>query len=248
MSQTFAGRTAMVTGAGRGLGAAVARTLAADGCCVALIDLNEEAIQSLSQELNGDAMGDDGRCLPLTVDVADENAVDRAVTHTLDRFGRLDFLVNCAGIDYTLPIDELTVAQWDRVIGVNLRGPFLTTRAVFPVMRCQQGGHIVNVASTAAVRAWPNASAYCAAKWGLVGFTRAVGTEGRAHNIRATTIIPGGMQTGFFDRPDLPIKPDPANLNDPFNVARSIAFVLAQPPTSVIQEICLTPLTETSGP
>jgi NAD(P)-dependent dehydrogenase (short-subunit alcohol dehydrogenase family) len=248
MTQAFAGRTAIVTGAGRGLGAAVTRTLAADGCRIALIDVNAEAIHGLVQELNNPAPGDCGPCIPLQVDVATESEVDRAVIHTLDLFGRIDFLVNCAGIDYTLPIDELTVAQWDRVLGVNLRGPFLTTRAVFPVMRHQKGGHIVNVASTAAVRAWPNASAYCAAKWGLVGFTRAVGTEGRPHNIRATTIIPGGMQTGFFDRPDLPIKPDPANLNDPFNVARAIAFVLAQPPTSVIQEVCLTPLTETSWP
>lgn len=244
MNQTLAGRFAIVTGAARGLGAATADVLAAEGCAVAIWDLDQSRAQAAADLL----VSRGSRARADAVDVAVQSAVDEAVQRTLDDFGRIDFLINCAGIDYTLPISELTVEQWDRVLGVNLRGPFLTTRAVFPIMQRQNDGHIVNVASTAAVRAWPNASAYCASKWGLVGFTRAVGTEGRPFNIRTTVIIPGGMRTGFFDRPDLPIKPDPANLNDPTNVARTIAFVLAQPHASVIQEICVTPLTETSWP
>lgn len=243
MPKSLEGRIAIVTGAGCGLGAATARQLASEGCGVALWDVRLTDAQTVESQL--------GHGVPrrsAMVDVSRQDQVDDAVTTTLGEFGRIDFLINCAGIDYTLPITELTADQWDRVLGVNLRGPFLTTRAVFPIMRGQNGGHIVNVASTAAVRAWPNASAYCASKWGLVGFTRAVGTEGRPHNIRATVVIPGGMRTGFFDRPDLPIKPDPANLNDPTNVARAIVFALSQPADSVIQEICLTPITETSWP
>ncbi len=244
MDRSLVGRFAVITGAGGGLGEATARALAGAGCGVALWDIRGAEIQRVAESLSllaGPVRAD-------MVDVSRQEDVERAVERALEEFGRVDYLINVAGIDYTLPITALTVEQWDRIIGVNLRGPFLTTRAIFPVMQQQNGGHIINVASTAAVRAWPNASAYCASKWGLIGFTRAVGTEGRPYNIRATVVIPGGMRTGFFDRPDLPIKPDPSNLNDPANVARAIVFVLSQPPESVIQEICLTPLTETSWP
>ncbi|HVC33203.1 MAG TPA: SDR family oxidoreductase [Chloroflexota bacterium] len=244
MDRALNGRFAIVTGAGRGLGAATARALAGEGCGVAIWDVNDAAARALAQDLSG--CGVPTRAV--TLDVANPEQVAAAVAADHADFGRIDYLINCAGVDVTLPIGELSVEQWDRVLGVNLRGPFLTTRAVFPIMQRQRGGQIVNVASTAAVRAWPNASAYCASKWGLLGFTRAIGTEGRPYNIRATVVIPGGMRTGFFDRPDLPVKPDPANLNDPSHVARTIVFVLSQPAESVIQEIAVMPLTETSWP
>jgi NAD(P)-dependent dehydrogenase (short-subunit alcohol dehydrogenase family) len=241
MNDVLAGRCAVVTGAARGLGAATARTLVDNECRVAVLDLNASRLNAVAADLGPAA-------LPIVADIAGEDAVEAAIGQILGELGRIDYLVNCAGIDHTLSLTDLSVDQWDRIMAVNLRGPFLLTRAIFPLMCRQNDGHIVNVASTAAVRAWPNASAYCASKWGLVGFTRAIGTEGRAHNVRATAIIPGGMQTEFFDRPDLPIKPDPTNLNDPANVARVIAFTLAQPAASVVQEIIVTPLTETSWP
>ncbi|MBX6771419.1 MAG: SDR family oxidoreductase [Chloroflexi bacterium] len=241
MVPRFDGHCAVITGAGGGLGRAIAGILAGDGCQVALWDIDENALRAAVAEIPGETM-------PITADVAREDSVANATRLTVERFGRIDYLVNCAGVDHTVPVSELTVAEWDHILAVNLRGPFLTTRAVFPIMQRQSGGHIVNIASTAALRAWPNASAYCASKWGLVGFTRAVGTEGRPYHIRATAVIPGGMRTGFFDRPDLPIKPDPSHLNDPINVAQAVAFVLAQPPGSVIQEMLITPLTETSWP
>ena len=122
--------------------------------------------------------------------------------------------------------------------------------AVFPAMRRQGGGHIVNIASTAAVRAWGNASAYHASKWGLRGFSRGLGVEGRADGIRVTTVIPGGMRTGWFDRfPEQGIPlPDEDHLQDPANVAATILFACQMPPGSAIQEIMVTPLTETSWP
>jgi NAD(P)-dependent dehydrogenase (short-subunit alcohol dehydrogenase family) len=113
-------------------------------------------------------------------------------------------------------------------------------------MRRQGGGHIVSIASTAAKRAWANASAYCASKAGLAAFTHALGVEGRPFHIRTTVIVPGGMRTRFFDRFAEP--PDPATLNEPANVARAILFALAQPPGSVVQEILVTPPTESSWP
>jgi NAD(P)-dependent dehydrogenase (short-subunit alcohol dehydrogenase family) len=234
-------RVAIVTGAARGLGAATARALVDDGCRVVLVDFNGPGVKNTGRDLGPLAT-------PLTADVSRAADVEAVVSQTLAAHGRVDYLVNCAGIDRSVAVTELSVDDWDRILDVNLRGPFLFTRAVFPHMQRQRDGHIVNVASTAAVSAWPNASAYCASKWGLVGFTRAIGTEGRPHNIRATTIIPGGMRTEFFARPDLPIQPDPAHLNDPVNVAKIIAVTLSQPAASVVQEIIVTPLTETSWP
>lgn len=243
------GKVAIVTGAGSGLGAATALALCRRGVHTAAADVSRERLEALSRRLQAEVGSKRfGRLVLLPLDVASAEQVEAGVARVVSAFGRIDFLVNCAGIDYTLSLTDLSVEQFDRVLGVNLRGPFLLCRQVFPVMAAGGGGHIVNVASTAAIRTWANASAYTASKFGLVGFTRAIGVEGRPHNIRATAVVPGGMATSFFDRPDLEVKPDPKNLNDPANVAEAIVFVLAQPADSVIQELLVTPRAETSWP
>ena len=229
-------RTAVITGAGSGLGAASATIFADAGFQVAALDLTAPT--------PGDGM------LALTCDVSDPASVDRAVAEICRQFGRIDVLVNCAGIDHTYWIDELTIEQFDQVIAVNLRGPFTTAKAVWPIMARQGGGCIINVTSTAAVRAWSGASAYHASKFGLLGLSRGLGVEGRRDNIRVTTIIPGGMRTNFFERfaaQGIPL-PDPGTLQDPANVAEAILFVATRPPGSVIQELVVTPPDEPSWP
>lgn len=238
----LAGRVAVVTGAGRGLGEATALAFAAAAANVACVDVDVEAAERVAERIRQQ----NGEALAIGADVSDAAHVDDSMYRIMKTFGRLDFLVNNAGIDYTLPITELSVEQWDRVIGVNLRAPFLWSKAVFPAMASQGGGHIVNISSTAGKRAWANASAYHASKWALIGFTRALGVEGRPFNIRTSLIVPGGMRTPFFDRLD--VKPDPNNLQPPENVARLIVFVVAFPNDSAIQEVMITPLTETSWP
>jgi len=236
------GKAAIVTGAASGLGEATATLLCRSGVDVAVVDINADRAQAVASVLREAG----GNVLALAADVGEAEDVSRVVEAALQGFGRVDFMINNAGTDFVLPVTEMTVEQWDRVIAVNLRSAFLFAKAVFPIMQRQGGGHIVNVASTAAKRAWANASAYHASKWGLVGLTRALGVEGRPHGIKATALVPGGMRTRFFDRLDPP--PDPTNLQDPVNVARVILFVLAQPPESAIQEVIVTPLTETSWP
>lgn len=236
------GKAAIVTGAGSGLGEATARVLVEVGVAVALVDVRAEQAEKVAAELR--AAG--GRVIALGADVSDAQQVAEVVDATLRAFERIDFLINNAGTDHVLPISQMTVEQWDRVIGVNLRGAFLFSKAVLPIMERQGGGHVVNVASTAAKRAWANAAAYHASKWGLIGFTRALGVEGRPHGIRATSLVPGGMRTHFFDQLD-PL-PDVSNLQDPNNVARVVLFVLSQPPECAVQEVIVTPLTETSWP
>ena len=240
------GKVALVTGAGSGLGEATARAFARAGCAVACVDINKEAAGRVSNEL--EAQG--SKSLAIRCDVSDASSVQDAVKLTSTQFGRLDILVNCAAIDHTLSVEEITIEQWDQVIGVNLRGPFLFAKAAMPLMRSQRSGHIINIASTAATRAWANASAYHATKWGLRGFSRALGVEGRPHGIRVTTIIPGGMRTHFFDRfaeQGIPM-PEEQNLQDPATVADAIVYATMMPAESALQEMIITPVTETSWP
>jgi NAD(P)-dependent dehydrogenase (short-subunit alcohol dehydrogenase family) len=240
------GKVALITGAGSGLGEATAHAFARAGCLVACIDIDERAAQRVSNDLKAQ----DSMSIAIPCDVSDAESVSRTVQMVHEQLGRLDIVVNCAAIDYTLSVDEMTVEQWDRVIGVNLRGPFLFAKAALPIMQQQHSGHIINIASTAATRAWANAAAYHASKSGLIGFSRGLGVEGRANNIRVTTIVPGGMRTHFFDRfveQGIPL-PDQRNLQDPANVADVIVFATTVPPGSALQEVIITPLNETSWP
>lgn len=240
------GKVALVTGAGSGLGEATARAFAAAGCMVACVDINQAGIERVSKALQEQ----DVRAIAVPCDVSNVDAVFAAVKTTNEQLGRLDIVVNCAAIDHTLSVDEMTVEQWDQVIDINLRGPFLFAKAALPLMRQHHTGHIINIASTAATRAWANASAYHASKWGLVGFSRGLGVEGRADGIRVTTIIPGGMRTHFFDRFEeqgIPMPPQ-ENLQDPANVAAAIVFAAQVPPESSLQELMITPMNETSWP
>ena len=240
------GKVVLVTGAGSGLGEATARAFAAQGCGVACVDINKTGAERVSSALQGQNVNS----VALYCDVGNTQEVYQVVNTTHEHFGRLDILVNCAAIDHTISVEEMSIEQWDQVVAVNLRGPFLMAKAAWPMMKQQRSGHIFNIASTAATRAWANAAAYHATKWGLVGFSRGLGVEGRPFGIRVTTIIPGGMRTHFFDRfveQGIPM-PEEQNLQDPANVARTIVFAAQVPPESAIQEVIVTPMTETSWP
>jgi NAD(P)-dependent dehydrogenase (short-subunit alcohol dehydrogenase family) len=236
------GKVALVTGSARGLGAGICRSLSEAGVRLMAADINQAENQRLAQDLRRAG----GEAAEIRLDVGDEKQAREAVRETVNRFGRLDILVNNAGTDKTLSIEELSVADWDCVIRTNLRGPFLLSRQALPVMKRQGGGHIVNIVSTAAKRAWANAAAYHASKWGFLGFSHALHVEARPHNVKVTAVIAGGMRTPFLlERfPDL----DPGLLQDPANVAETVRFVLTQPEETVIPEIMVIPMRETSWP
>jgi NAD(P)-dependent dehydrogenase (short-subunit alcohol dehydrogenase family) len=223
------GKHALVTGGGRGLGAAICRELADAGVKVIAADLDPSKISLPIKALK--------------LDVTDEQAIAKA----LGAMDRLDILVNNAGVDYTLDIEELSVSQWDAVMQVNLRAPFVLAKHAVRLMKAGgAGGQIVNIASTAAKRAWPNASAYHASKWGLLGFSHALHAELRPHRIRVSAVVAGGMRTPFLlDRfPDL----DPGVLQDPANVAKTVRYLLSLPEESVIPEVMVIPMRESSWP
>jgi NAD(P)-dependent dehydrogenase (short-subunit alcohol dehydrogenase family) len=236
------GRVALVTGGGGGLGAALCRALGAAGATVAVADVRPEAAARAA----GAVSDAGGTAVPVALDVTDERATARIVHDLVARLGALDVLINNAGVDVTVPFDALAVEDWDRILAVNLRGPFLMARQAFPLMRARGRGHIVNIVSTAAKRAWANASAYHASKWGLLGLSHALHVEGRPHGVKVTAVIAGGMRTPFLlERfPDL----DPGLLQDAANVAATVVHVLTQPDETVIAEVTVLPLRETSWP
>jgi NAD(P)-dependent dehydrogenase (short-subunit alcohol dehydrogenase family) len=233
-------KVVVVTGGGQGLGAAICGELAQAGASVFVADRSERA-QGVAAALTREGR----RAYALRGDVGDPDDVRRFVDEAKERFGRLDAVVNNAGIDRTTGVDELEIDDWDAIIRTNLRGPFLLSKFALPMLRESQGD-IINVASTAAKRGWPNASAYHASKWGLLGLSYAMHAEFRAHKVRVTAVIAGGMRTPFLlERfPDL----DPSKLQDPRDVARAVRFALSQPRESVVAEITVLPVQESSWP
>jgi NAD(P)-dependent dehydrogenase (short-subunit alcohol dehydrogenase family) len=240
--QELTGKVAVVTGSAQGLGKAIVETLCEAGLTVVGADINEGENQQTAAAIQ--AKG--GMMEATQLDLSDESQIESLISRIAAQYGRLDVIVNNAGIDRTVSVEELSVSDWDCIQRVNLRGPFLMAKYAFPIMRKQGGGSIVNIASTAAKRAWPNACAYHSSKWGLLGLSHALHTEGRKENIKVTAVIAGGMRTPFLlDRfPDL----DPNVLQDPVNVARTVLFVLQLPDETVIPEITVVPMRETSWP
>jgi len=235
-------KVVIITGAGQGLGEAIATLLGAAKAIVCACDIQAERLKNVVRAINDAG----GTAYAHVLDVRDEAEVNRTIADIMAAHGRIDALINNAGTDMTLPLEDLSVADWDRVVAVNLRGPFLLSKAVYPLLKGRGRGHIVNIASTAAKRTWTEATAYHASKWGLLGFSHALHAEGRRDNIKVTAVVSGGMRTPFIlERfPDT----DPNVLQDPVNVAETVHFVLTQPDETVIPEVMVLPMRETSWP
>jgi NAD(P)-dependent dehydrogenase (short-subunit alcohol dehydrogenase family) len=229
--QNLHGLPIIVTGGSSGLGAAVACQLLSAGAAVTVLDRHPAAAGLPSVQL----------------DLADRRATEDAVRRVAEEAGRLWAVVTCAGVDVPGRLDELSPDEWERVVVVNLLGTAAVVRAAVPHLRAARG-RVVTVASTLGHRAVSDATAYCASKFGVVGFTRALTAELRGE-VGVTLLTPGGMQTAFFDDRDDRYKP-PAEfeLCDPSNVADAITFALTRPPGCEVRELVVTPPGETSWP
>jgi NAD(P)-dependent dehydrogenase (short-subunit alcohol dehydrogenase family) len=176
------------------------------------------------------------------------------VARLVDAFGQVDVLVNAAGTDTPGPVAELAVEDWDRVLAVNLRAPFVLAKAVLPHMRAAGRGTIINVSSVAGKRGWANAAAYCASKFGLTGLTQALAAEGRPHAIRACVVYPGAMATswGVWSPVERRVasseRPAATKALPPEEVAALIVWIAAAPPELVLNEAIVTPLEEQGWP
>jgi NAD(P)-dependent dehydrogenase (short-subunit alcohol dehydrogenase family) len=180
------GRAALVTGASSGLGRAVTIALAEAGADVALVARSEKDLRETEQRVSRAGR----RALALATDLASTAETRVAVERTAEAFGGVDVLVNAAGTDVPGPVEELSVEGWDRTPSVNLKAPFLLSKAVFPRMREAGGGTIVNFSSVAGKKGWANASAYCASKFGLTGLTEVLADEGRPHGSGQSSYTP----------------------------------------------------------
>ena len=240
------GRTALVTGASSGLGRATAIALARAGADVALVARGAEELESAGEEVSKTGR----RALALPTDLSKEDETVWAVGQTVETLGRIDVLVNAAGTDAPGTVEELDVEGWDRTLSVNLRAPFLLSRAAFPHMREAGGGTIVNVSSVAGKKGWAGASAYCASKFGLTGLTEALADEGKAHGIRAIVLYPGAMATnwGAFSPEERqqsePNEAPATQVLAPGRVADFIAWFVASPPEFVLTEGIVLPIEE----
>ena len=185
------GKVALITGAGSGIGRASALQFVREGAEVIAVDVSESGLAQTNAQI--EALG--GHCLSLTVDVSQETQVKAAIAEVIERFGRLDILFNNAGISVLKPITETTEADWDKVIGVNLKGVFFGCKHAIPPMVTQGKGIIINTASELAMVAQPLYGAYCASKGGVLAMTRALALEWANQGIRINTLCPGPVQT-----------------------------------------------------
>jgi NAD(P)-dependent dehydrogenase (short-subunit alcohol dehydrogenase family) len=221
----------LITGGSSGLGAAVVAAVEKAGGTPVVLDRVAPA-SGADNEL---------------VDLSDGRAAEAAVARVLQRHPRLSGVVTAAGTDACGRLEDVPGDVWDRVVLVNLIGTAAVVRAAIPAVEAGEG-RIVTVASTLGLRAVSDATAYCASKFGVVGFTRALSTELQGR-IGVTLLVPGGMDTAFFDERDEQYKP-PADfkLNDPANVAAAVLFALQQPPGCTLRELVMTPAIEGSYP
>lgn len=194
MAGRLNGKKAIVTGGARGIGAAIAHAFTREGADVVIIDLKPGPAQAAAKEIAVDGV----RTFGLAADVSDEGAVDAAIKEADRLLGRVDILVNNAGIDTTSLVKDMSTAMWDQMMAVNLRGTFLPTRAVLPGMIARKNGRIINLASQLGHKGAPMMAHYCAAKAGVIGFTKSLAYEIAKDGITVNAICPGPIDTELF--------------------------------------------------
>jgi NAD(P)-dependent dehydrogenase (short-subunit alcohol dehydrogenase family) len=231
----------LVTGAGSGLGAAISGSLAKCGMKVIVADLHADKARRVAADIEGQG----GNASAIELDITDFKRIPAMIDEIVSQHGSLDVLINNAGIDLTTSITEMPVEKWNAIIATNLTAPFVLSKEALRVMRGRRG-NIINIVSTAAKRSWANASAYHASKWGLLGFSHALHVEGREMGVKVTGVVCGGMRTPFLlERfPDI----DVSTLQPPENVADVICQILQMPHESVIPEVMVLPMKESSWP
>ena len=226
---TLAGKVAFVTGGSRGIGLATARALVAQSASVAIIGTDQATLDSAANQLGPSAVA-------IRADVRRYDDVERAVTSVVARFGRLDVLVNNAGIGVYRPVVEMTVDEWTRTIETNVSGVFYCCHAALPHLK-QSSGWIINISSLSSTGPFANGAAYCASKAAVNTFSDALMQEVRYEGVRVATVLPGSVNTGFGGR---------ANTKSewalqPEDVAEAIVDLLAHPPRSLPSRVEIRP-------
>lgn len=230
----LAGNLSVVTGAGTGIGAGIARRLARLGSHLVLCGRRQDPLQALSSELTDSRR----RAEAVVCDVTDLRAVERLGEFVLTTFGRCDVLVNNAGVgDFARPLLQLAPERWDQILNTNLRGVYYCIRALAPIMIRGGGGHIINISSLAGKNALPNGAAYSASKWGLNGLSYSVAEELRAQKVRVSVICPGSTQSDLSPQQGR----NASRMLQPDDVAHVVEMLVTQAPQAFASEIILRP-------
>jgi NADP-dependent 3-hydroxy acid dehydrogenase YdfG len=245
MSNLSTGNAAIITGASSGIGRATALALAARGARLILLARSEDALREVAEQARANGAQDVHH---FVCDVRDEKDVERAIAATLARFGRIDTLINSAGLSLNGQVDGYKLDDWRTVLDTNLTGTFLTCRAVLPTMKRQNGGQIINISSGAGRNGIKEMAAYCAAKFGVIGFTESLALEVRQHNIRVAALLPGSVATDFSrvakrqEQNAADGERDIGYAMTAEEVAGVIVAMLEQPAQAWISEVVLRPL------
>jgi 3-oxoacyl-[acyl-carrier protein] reductase len=227
------GKVAMVTGASRGIGLAVADRLGAMGAKLSLCARDAKRLESVADELRPGASG----VFAAAVDVTHGDQILAFVHDTEKALGPVEILVNNAGIGYFGPTHEATEANWDSVLDTNLKAVFLTSKAVAAGMIARRSGHIINIASLAGKNAFAGGGIYCASKWGLLGLTECMAEDLRGYGIRVSAICPGSVATEFSPHG----KKDISKMLQTEDIAHAVEMIVTQAPQSFISEVLLRP-------
>ena len=238
---SFDGQVALVTGASSGIGRAVARTLAAGGASVVLAARRAERLDELTDELT--AAG--AQALAVPADVTEEAEVDRLHNAAIDRFGRVDILVNNVGVGSYGPLGSMSVKDYDWMMRANMRSSFLCTHRFLPPMLDRRSGQICFIGSVAGLKGLPGESLYCASKFAQMGFAQALDYETREQGVKVSVVAPGGVNTEFAIGTGR-VEGDPAldEMLDPEDVAAAVRFALTQPDGCRTFLIGLRPMSE----
>lgn len=231
--KSLEGKVALVTGASRGIGFAVARKLGRLGAKVSLCARDAKKLEMAAGELQSEGTA----TLALAADVTRADDVDTLVAKTGRSLGPIEILVNNAGIGYFGPTHQANESIWDSVLDTNLKSVFLTSKAVAPGMIERRSGHIINIASLAGKNAFAGGGIYCASKWGLLGLTECMAEDLRPYSIRVSAICPGSVATDFSPHEGK----DPAKMLQPEDIAHVVEMIVTQAPQSFISEILLRP-------
>jgi NAD(P)-dependent dehydrogenase (short-subunit alcohol dehydrogenase family) len=238
------GKTAIVTGGAGGIGRATVLALAQRGCSVAVVDRAPERIAQVCTEADAARQcADGGSTLALALDVTREEQMQEMARVCREKLGRIDLLVTCAGIlraagSSPKPMVELSEAEWDAVIEINLKGVFLSNRAVLPTMIQQRSGAIINVSSTSGRQGRAHDSAYCASKFGVIGLSESLAEEVRLHGIKVQVVLPDAVDTPLWDQ-NGPIRPELAL--PPERVGDLIAFMACLPADTILPAPVIAP-------
>ena len=231
----LSGQVAIVTGAGRGIGHAVASALAREDATVVLAARTRQQLAATAAAVREAG----GTALAIPTDVTQDAAVEAMVEQAMAELGRVDVLVTAAGVAAFGPVAGTKPGDWDGMLAVNLRAVMVTCRAVLPIMIRQRRGTIINIASVAAQRAIPGAAVYTATKAGVIGFSRVLAEELRAEGVRVGVLVPGAVDTPLWDT--IPNSPDRRRMLRPEDVARAAVLMASLPPGASLEELTLLP-------